>query len=134
MIAGNAAGSGSIQQYLRTQNIGFKKHAWVQYRTVHMAFRRKIDHHVKLLMRKQVKNSLSVCYIAFDKTKVLILQRTLECPHISCIGKAVQTDNLIVWVRLQHIINKIAADKAGAACYQNFHFTASSARERRYRP
>lgn len=64
---------------------------------------------------KQLCNAGAVGNIAFYKAKIRILHSGFQCGKITRIGQRVQADNSIFRMVFQLKVNKIAADKSGAA-------------------
>ena len=124
MIALDAILAASIHQHSCPLYIGFQKYIRIVNGTIHMTFSGKIYHHIRLLCFKQFIYCFTVTDIRLYKQKFWIGHSRLQCGKIACIGKLVQTDNPIIRMGLQHMKNKIAANKSGTASNNNSHFVS----------
>ncbi|MPN09068.1 hypothetical protein SDC9_156356 [bioreactor metagenome] len=80
-----------------------------------MALGGKVHHHIRLLCFENIIDRIPIRNIHPDKFKLRVLHHTLKGLEISCIGQLVQTQQLIIWVGLAHVKNKVASYKPGAA-------------------
>ena len=72
----NAIGAACVQQCGGSHNIGPYKALGIRNGAVHMAFRRKVNDHIRLFLFKQVKDKLPVGNITLYKLVVrLVLYR-----------------------------------------------------------
>ena len=115
MIALNPVFAASVHQHAGSQNIGLQKDPRIHHRAVHMAFRRKVDHHIRVFFLKQRVNRATIGDIPFYKGETGIFHHRFQGFQIARIGQLVQTDDLILRVLIQHIKNKVTANKAGTA-------------------
>ena len=86
-----------------------------------MALRRKIDHHIRLFRLEKRVDRLTVCNIRLYKPEARIFSRVRQCFQVARIGQCIHTNDLVLRVVLQQIVDKVASDKSGSACYQSFH-------------
>ena len=110
-----------IHQYCGAHNIGFQKNSRILNGSVHMGFCRKIYYYIRLFLLKQLTHCLSVTNICLDKAEIILLKHWLQSRKISCISQLVQTHYAIIWMSLQHMKYKIAANKSSTASYYNSH-------------
>ena len=85
-----------------------------------MAFRCKIDDIVEIVFLKQRSHQLLVANITLRKDVARIPFYTLEVFQVACIGQLVAIDEQDVVIFLQHIVNKVGADKADTTGDQIF--------------
>ena len=86
-----------------------------------MAFRGKVHNDIRRLFAEKLIDGCGVCDIGLHEAEVRMLHRLVQCCHIACIGQRIKTDNPVLLVVFQLIIDKVAADKAGAARNNNRH-------------
>ena len=127
MIALNAVGSAGVEQGRRADHIRPHKDLRVCDAAVHMGLRRKVNHNVRPLPLKEVKDKSSVRDIAAHKAIVLPVCDWRNALQIARIGEEIQVDDLILRIAIHFVLHKVAANKACAACHCYFHLSALSA-------
>ena len=85
-----------------------------------MALGGEVDHGVELFRLKQIENELAVGDAALHELKTRIPKSRGERFQIARVGQRVQTDERNVGIVPQHIMDKVAADEAGAAGDKQF--------------
>ena len=123
-----------VQHDLCAQDIGLEEHLRVLDGTVHMALCGEVHHHVRMLFLKQVIDGPTVTDVRFHEAEVGVLHDALQRGQIAGIGQFVHTDDTIFRVPVQHIENKIAADKSGTAGDDDGHRISSFAIACKYCP
>ena len=86
-----------------------------------MGFRREIDDEIGMLLPEQVKNRLPVADVGPDEAEHGVVQQRLQRGEVARVGQLVQTDQPVLRMGLAQVEKKVAADKTGAAGYQNGH-------------
>ena len=110
----------TLKQIHGSQNIGLHEDLGIRDGTVYMALRRKVDHIVKVVFFEQAADQLFIADISLNKYMAGIALDALQVFKISGIGQLVKVDKKNVVILFQHVVNKVGADKAGAACDQIF--------------
>ena len=112
MIAFDAVLPAGIHQGLHAKDICPQEDARIFNGTVHMRFCRKVNHHIKVFLRKQVINEIAVCNIPFDKLEVWFVHNRFQGFEISRIGQCVQNNNFIIRIFIHHQMGKVSANKS----------------------
>ena len=100
-----------------------------------MGLRGKIHHRVKLPGAEQLLHQLPVTDIALHKVVTGVLFHRRQILQIAGIGQRIQIHKLDITAFPQDVLNKIGADKPGAAGHKYiFHLTSSSATRSMYWP
>ena len=121
MITNNAIASAGIHQHGSAHNIRLQENTGIFNGAVHMTFRGKVHHHVRVLLLEQTADSLSVTDIRLHKAEMRMLHDRSQRGQIARIGELIQADNAILRMVFQHIKNKVASNKSGAAGHNNRH-------------
>ena len=108
--------TGSIQQVLRTQDIGLEEQLRILYATVHMAFCRKIHHIVKLELCEQFIHQSTVADVSLYEETTFVIDIFCNRSQIASVCQSVQHHKFHVIVLLQHIFHEIRAYKASSSC------------------
>ena len=91
-----------------------------------MAFRSEVDNIVEVVFLKQRSHQLLIADVTLHKHMARVALHALEVFQISRIGQLVEIDEQNVVIFLQHVVNKVGADKAGATSNQIFFHVLSS--------
>ena len=86
-----------------------------------MALGGEIHHHVGPLLFKDLPDRRPVADVCPDKAEIGMLESLGQRGKIAGVGQLIYTDNAVRRVFFQHIIDKIRADKAGAAGHKIRH-------------
>jgi len=86
-----------------SNNVGFEEYLRIFDGTIYMAFCRKIDHHVRVFLLKKSIDSFPVCDAFLNKTEIWIVHDRGKGRKIAGIGKAVQADDPVVRVFVEHV-------------------------------
>ena len=78
MIAFYAVFPAGVHEHRRAHDIGFQENSGVFDGTVHMALRRKVHHHVRVLFLKEFTDRLSVPDIFLHEAEVRGLQHLFQ--------------------------------------------------------
>ena len=81
-----------------------------------MAFRRKIDDIIEIILGEQARDQFPVADIALYKNMAGIPLHILEVFQIARISQLIQIDQQDILIFTEHIMHEVAADKAGATC------------------
>ena len=90
-----------------------------------MTFRREIHNDIRFLGAKERVDRLAVADIAVDKMKARNFCKVAQRFIVARIRQRIDAKNLRVLVRLHHIVDEIAADKAGTAGHKILHASSS---------
>ena len=104
-----------------SNNVGFEEYLRIFDGTIYMAFCRKIDHHVRVFLLKKSIDSFPVCDAFLNKTEIWIVHDRGKGRKIAGIGKAVQADDPVVRVFVEHVKNEVGTDETGSSGYDNIH-------------
>ena len=108
--------SRTVEHDSRSQNIGLHEHLGIFDASVHMALRRKMNHPVNIILRKNPGNGILITDIRSDKGVVLSLLHFLQILQIPRIGQRIHVDNAdLVIILLKHVMNIVGTDKPGPA-------------------
>ena len=114
----------ALQQVDRAQDVAFHKDFGVLDAAVHVAFRREVDDVVGVILDNQVGDQRLIADIPLHKDMTGIPLDVLEVLQIAGIGQLVQVHQTDILVFLQHVVDKVGADKTGAAGDKiGFHYT-----------
>ena len=86
-----------------------------------MALRGEVYHHIRVFLLKETVNGLPVCDVFLYEAEVRIVHDRSQGGKIARVSQAVQTDNPVIRIFFQHVENKVASDKTGAAGNNNLH-------------
>ena len=87
-----------------------------------MGFGREVDHHVGMFFLKKSVQGLPVADVRLYKAEIRVVHDRRQGGKVARIGQLVQADDPIVRMCPQHVENKVASDKSGAAGHNNSHF------------
>ena len=90
-----------------------------------MGLRCKVDNDVGLFAFKECINRRTVCDITAHKRELRMLPRRVERRQIPRIGQHIITNDGILWMFAQFIVDKICTDKARATRDNNLHIFRS---------
>ena len=99
-------------------------------RAVNVRLGRQVDDSVNLLILHQLVESLEIADVHLHELVVRLVLYILEVGEVTCIGKLVEVDDVVLRILVDKKAYHMAADETGTAGYDyiTFHFT----RERRY--
>src|SRR5699024_276058 len=80
-----------------------------------VAFRRKVDHIVGIILFHQAGDQFTVADVALHKDVAGIAFNVLEVFQVAGIGQLVQVDDADVLMLFQHIVHKVGTDETGTA-------------------
>ena len=84
-----------------------------------MAFRRKVNHAVDVVLRENLRNGFLIRDVRPDKRIIRIVLNVLQVLKVSCIREDVHIDDTDrIPVFAEHVVNVIGTDKTGSPCYQ----------------
>ncbi len=126
MVTGDSIFPAGIHQHSSSLDVGVQKYFRLLDGTVYMALCRKINHHIRVFFLKQLINCFPVCDALLYKTEIRAIHHWLQRGQVSGIGQAVQANDPIIRVFVQHVKNKVASDKSGSAGYDNCHIHSPS--------
>ena len=86
----------------------------------------EVDDIVEIVLLEQRSNQFLVADIALHEHMTGIPLHALQILKIACIGQLVEVDKQDVVIFLQHVVNKVGADKSGATSDQIFLHVFSS--------
>ncbi len=115
VVAYDAVFAAGIHEHGSADDVRVQKYLGIFDGTVHMAFRREIYDHIRMLLLKEPVDSLPVCDALLHKTEISVIHDRCQSGEIACIGQAVQADDPVVRILVQHMENKVASDKACTA-------------------
>lgn len=115
MIALDAVLVAGVQQHAGAHDVGLQEDGGVFNGAVNMALSGKVHHDVGLLLLKELIDSSPVGDGGLDKAEVGVVHDAGQGLQIACVGQAVQTDDAVLRMSAQHIVDEVAADKTGAA-------------------
>ena len=121
MIPCNAILPAGIHQHSCAQNVGTQKDFRILNGAIHMALCRKIHNNARFLLFKECVYRITVADIRLYKAKVRLIHQRLQRRKIARIGQLVQTNQPVIRVLLCHMEQKVGANKAGTACYNDIH-------------
>ena len=121
MIAFDPIFAAGVHQDSSAADICFKENVRIDNRAVDVAFRGKVDHDIRMFFFKESVDGLTVCDGLFYKTEIRIVHNRSQSAQIARVGQAVQADNPVLRIVLQHMKDKVASDKAGSAGNNNIH-------------
>jgi len=107
-----------LKQVKGSDNICLNKVAGAQDGSVNMALGCKVDDGADLMCSEKPPNQIPVGNVTIDKEVPAIGCNRRQILHVSSVGQLIEIEDRLVICR-QPVENKITADKAGAACYQN---------------
>lgn len=104
-----------------SRDVCFQEYFGIIERTVNVAFCGEIHGDIGTFRLKYPINGIPVGDIRLIKCKIFQAHHIGEIVHIPRIGQAVDADDPVSRVIFYHMADKIAADKACAACYKHVH-------------
>ena len=87
-----------------------------------MALGCEVYNYVRVLSLKDFVNTRPVAYVGLVEGKMRVLHGPGQGGHIACVCKAINTNNLILRILFQHVINEVGADESRTASNNNSHF------------
>ena len=115
MVADVAVLPAGVQEHLGAHDVGLQEDRGVLDAPVYVAFRGEVDDQVGMLCLEQVIDRLPVGDGLLDEAEVGVGHDGGQSLQVAGVGEAVQTDDAVVRVGAEHIVDKVAADEAGAA-------------------
>jgi len=76
----------------------------------------EVDNPSDVILIKDKLYQFTVTDIALDKFIVRVVFYLFKVVRIACVGEQVKIDDLIFWVFLYKVGDKVTADKSGTAC------------------
>ena len=97
-----------------------------------MGFCREVDDSVKIVLIEYIADKLFVAYITVDKHIAFVPLHGQQVFKVARVGQKIQIDEqLNILLLFEHILHKIRADEARAACNENsFHISPTAIRLR----
>ena len=86
-----------------------------------MALGGEIHHHVRVFFLKELVHALPVADVQLHEAEVGVIHDRGEGGQVARVGQLVQTHDAVVRVLAQHMEDKIASDKSGAAGNDDGH-------------
>ena len=106
--------SGTFEENLSADDVGFKERRGIKYAAVNMRLSGKVYHCIKF-PTEQLINQLPVGNIAFDESVIGVLLDILKVFQVAGVGEFIQVGYLPVRVLLYYMANEVAANKTRAA-------------------
>ena len=125
VIALDAVLAAGIHKRRRAEDVGLQEDAGVLDGAVHMAFGRKVDNDIGVLLLKEAVNALSVADVELDEAEVWLVHDPRERRKIARIGEFIEADDAVAGMLLQHMENEVAADEPRPARDDDGHFVSS---------
>ena len=129
VIPGNAVFPAGIHQVSRAHDIGPQENIRILNAAVHMAFRREVDHRVRLFLLKQGENSLPVTDVGFAEPEIRIARYRLQGGQVSRVGQLVHADDPVLRMLLQVVVDIVSADEPRTAGHDNRHNSTPSIKQ-----
>ena len=121
MVTLDAIGLAGVQKGGGAHNVGTHELLRMLHGPVHMGLRCEVDDHIRLLLLKELEDEGPVGDIALYELVVGLILHGLQVLQIAGIGQLIQVQDHILRIGIYKILYHHAADKAGAACYDDFH-------------
>ena len=115
MVTDVAVLPAGVQEHLGAHDVGFQEDRGVLDAPVYMAFGGEVDDQVGMLCFEQVIDRLPVGDGLLDEAEVGVGHDGGQGLQVAGVGQAVQTDDAVVRMGAEHIVDKVAADEAGTA-------------------
>ena len=77
-----------------------------------MALGREVHHHIRVLLLEQFVHGLAIRDACLHKTEIRVIHDRRQGGQVACVGQAVQTDDAVVRILVQHVKDKVASDKS----------------------
>ena len=106
---------GGLQHGQGADDVGLREGEGILDGTVHMGFRRQMDHAVHLFLTHEGEHALEVADVHLDEPVVGPVLDVLEVREIARVGEFVQVDDPVVRIFVHEQPHDVAADEAGAA-------------------
>ena len=100
VIALNAVLPAGVHHHGGAQDVGLEEYLRVLDGAVHMALRREVDHHVGVLLLKELVDGLPVTDVGFTEAEIGVLHGLFQGGQIARIGQAVHTHHPVFRVML----------------------------------
>ena len=126
MVSADAVFPARIHEDVRAENICPQEYLRRLNRAVDVRLRRKVHDDVGALLRKDRIHRFAVRDVSAHESKLRIPHRARKRFHIACVGEFVHTEDLVIRVVFQFVVNEVRADKSGAARHQQFHVQSPS--------
>jgi hypothetical protein len=110
----------TLQQVHGAHDVALDKDLRVLDGAVHMALSGKVDDIIEIVLCKQALHQFLVADVALHEHMAGVALHVLQVLQIAGIGQLIQVDQQDLGVLLEHIVNKVGADKTGAAGDQIF--------------
>ena len=91
---------------------------------VDMAFRRKVDDALDVVLVEEVVYQRFIADVSLDEGVVGHTSAFPEVVQVACIGEFVEVDDMVVWVFLREVRDEVGTDESGSTGYEDaFHFS-----------
>jgi len=117
---GLVIGAGGFQQRERADDVGLDEFACAVDAAVNMAFGGKVHHRIGLVLGEDFIQRGAVADVGLHEGVSLAVCHAADAVQIACVGKFVQIDHAVLRV-VDDVAHNGGADKACAACYEDFH-------------
>ena len=121
MIALDAVLTAGIHQDRGADDVGLKKDGGILNAAVHVAFGCEVHDDVGLFLFKDAVNRLAVADVRLAETEVFFLEHGGQGREVARVSQFVNADNTVLGVFIHQVEDKVAANKAGAAGYDDGH-------------
>ena len=98
MVTFDSVFTAGIHKNSSTDDVCVQENLRVLDGTVNVALSREVYNHIRMFFLKKLVNCFTVCDALFYKTEVWVVHNRCQSRKITCIGKAVQTDDAVVRV------------------------------------
>ena len=115
VVALDAVLAAGVHQDWSPDDVGLQEDFRIFDWTVNVAFRSEVDHNVWMFFFKKLVDAFAVADVQLDEAEVWLVHNILQCWQVARVSQLVQADDLIVWVLLHHVEDKVAADEASTA-------------------
>ena len=112
----------TLQQIDRPHYISLYEDLRIRDTTIHMTLRREVDDIIEIILGKQVFHQYFVTDISLYEDMARIFLHILQVFQIARVSQLVQIHQSNIRIFIQHVIDKVRADKTGTSCDQiGFH-------------
>lgn len=134
MIAPDAVFAAGIHERRRAEDVGLQEDARILNGAIDVAFGRKVDDDIGVLLFKETEYPLSVADIQLNEAEIGLLHDACKRRKIARISEFIEADDAVIGMRLQHIKDEVAADEPRSACNKNGHLLSSFMSDKIYCP
>ena len=111
---------GRFQENKGAIDVGHDKAAGVGQRAVDMGFGSKVDNRIDVLAANHFPNLFGIADIALDENIARIIGYVLEVIQVARISELVVYHDAILGIALEHVTDKVGANKSGATRNHQF--------------